>query len=421
MKFKFYEIANWFYPVYMLIFFFGMLGIHITAYLGYPLIALIVIAGVSLMVTEKKRSKGRSLMLAWMIYNAASIVMYAVNGLPIACYIAALRNYFFPFMFFFIGNWSKDKDDKFYNIFMISGVFFLVVGLYLYYVMPSFYLAFLSNAAENVWYSGGGSSDEELIWLGHRFTSFSSSSYDTSAISVTMMICAFGYMYRPHKLKKMWLYALAIIGLIGAILCQQRVAMASSMLVLLVFSLYGSRHKNRGTIVVSTLVVILGIFALGFAFSDARLDNISEIINLRFDQMSINEAMGQRTGQIDRAWGEILTYLILGKGMGAGGHAATMHGGIGIHDNGYFQLLLEFGVVGMFIFLALMGSTVVKGIKNFKLYNIETMIIIYFLLCNIGEDVFSQSFFITPIFWFCMGRMWNQSYRQQRLLETAQL
>lgn len=415
---KFNTIAYWFYPIYMLIFFFGMLNIHITAYLGYPMVAMVVISGVSILATDRSKNKGKSLMIVWMIYNAASIILYAFNGMPIACYFWALRNYFFPFMFFFIGNWSKINDDSFYNYYIISGIFFLVIGLYLYYVMPNYYLAFLSRVKENAWYASGNVVSDDVIWSGHRFTSFSSSSYDTSAISVTMLISALSYMYRPYIIKQIWLYVLSIICFLCAILCQQRIAMASSFLVLLVFSVYGIRNRNWGVMIMSIALVVAGTVALSFAFSDARLLNISEVINLRLDQMSFDMAMEERSGQVERAWGEILTFLVTGKGMGAGGHAASMHGQIGIHDNGYFQMLLEFGILGMLIFIPLMWRTVVKGIKNFKLYSIETMVILYFLLSNIGADIFAQSYFITPIFWFCMGRIWNESYRQRRLIET---
>lgn len=417
----FNTISYLFYPIYMLIFFIGMLGYQITVFLGYPLVALIVISSLHIMATDiKNKNYGKSIMVLWMAYNVLSVVLYSINGMPLACYVWALQNYFFPLLFFFVGNWYEENNDKYYSIFLKSCAFFFIVGLYLYYTMPSYYLAFLAKVNENAWYASGDVVTEDQLLMGQRFSSFSSSSYDTSALSVSCLICTLGYIInRPHKTRDVYLYALALISFACAILSLQRIAMACSVIVLVVFSIYGYRNRHKGIMRMSVALTIIGVLVLGLTVADERVSTIFDMLNGRLEEMNFKVAMDGRSGQVERAMGEIFSYIITGKGMGAGGHAATMNGGIGIHDNGYFNLLLEFGVIGLGIFLWLMGSTVLRGIKHFREYNVEIAIVIYYLLCNIGENVFSQSYFITPIFWFCIGRIWNMNYYQRRKQETG--
>lgn len=405
-------IINAFYPVYMIIYFVLMFGIHITSYVGIPMVLAITLIALGYWqkTSFKHANAGIKLLSIWIIYNLSTVVFYSFNGLPISCYIDGLRNYLFPVLFFFIGSYNLNSDDKFYDWFLIACAFFFIVGFYLYFFTPSYYVSFLVESKQNTWYLDSTYVDEGNVMQFTRFSSFMSTSYVASALSVSMMACSFGYLFRHKSIKPILLYVLGVIGLLGAILCQQRIAMVCSVFLVFVFAWWGKKNHNSTIGRIAIAIVLVGIFAIGYGFVDDRFSMIMEMLTGRLEEMSFSSAMSERTGQYERAYEEIFSYLITGKGLGAGGHSATMAGSVGIHDGEYFHLLLEFGLIGVFIFVPFIFKTVFRAIRNFNVFTIEASIVIYILLSGIGENVLSQSYLIGSIFWFCVGRIWNDNY-----------
>ena len=219
-----------------------------------------------------------------------------------------------------------------------------------------------------------------------------------------------GFIFRKSKIKHYFLYTLSLICIIGAILCQQRIAMACVVLVLVVFSIYGIKKRNFFISGISLCCLFLFVSLIGLSFADDRLYVISEMITNRIDSMNFDEAMSGRTGQYVKAYNEILDYFATGKGMGAGGHAAVMNGYVGVCDGEFIHLFFEFGLIGSLIFIPFVLITLKRGITNFNELCVETSIVVYLLLSGIGENVLSVSYLIGPIFWFCAGRIWNNHY-----------
>lgn len=406
-------LTNSFYPLYMLIYFFLMFGISITSYVGFPIVICIVAIVFNLFIkTWHKQSFniGKRMFVIWAVLNLASIGMYLFNGMPLSCYTYSLQYYFFPMLFFFIGSDETNINDGFYNTFLFASAFFFIVGLYLYFVMPPFYIAYQAEAWGNAWYTGSAGYNEDNIASVLRFSSFMSSSYVASALSISTIAISLGFLFRKSKIKHYFLYTLSLICIIGAILCQQRIAMACVVLVLVVFSIYGRKKGNNFIFGISLCCLFLFISLIGLSFADDRLYVISEMITNRMDSMNFDEAMSGRTGQYIKAYNEILNYFVTGKGMGAGGHAAAMNGNIGVCDGEFIHLFFEFGFIGALIFIPFILMTLKRGITNFNELCVETSIVVYLLLSGIGENVLSVSYLIGPIFWFCAGRIWNNNY-----------
>lgn len=398
-----------------------MFGISITAYVGYPIVALISIIGLcnfTQLIISPCKNTGQTLMICWIVYNVASITMYAFNGLPISCYTDALQLYVFPMMFFFIGNNSKIVDDSFYKTVLISTAFLFLMGFYLYFAAPSYYVAYQAEMRSNIWYANMGVTEDNVM-NSLRFSSFLSTSYVTSALSISLVAISFSLLLRKSEIKPAILYFLAAVGVVGAILCQQRIAMGSILIVLPVFSLLGMKCKNKGILTLSIVICVLAVILLGVSFVDDRLSIVSEQIIGRLEEMNFKTAMSARSGQYEKAMDEILTWIVTGKGMGAGGHAAVKVGSIGVCDGELFHLLLEFGFLGFLFLIPLLFMTLRRGIIKFRLLNMETFIVFYILLTCIGANGLSQSYLIGPIFWFCVGRIWNINYINYRLNEQS--
>ena len=398
-----------------------MFGISITAYVGYPIIALICVIGIVnflQLATTPYKNIGQTLMICWMVYNVVSIIMYAFNGLPFSCYIEALQLYFFPMMFFLFGNNSKIIDDYFYKSVLASAAFLFLMGFYLYFATPSYYVAYQAEMRSNIWYANMGVTEDNVMNI-LRFSSFLSSSYVTSALSISLVAISFSFLLRKSGINTIILYILSVSGVVGAILCQQRIAMGSILIVLPVFSLLGVKCKNKGIFILSIILVFLASILLGISFLDERLGVISEQIIRRLEEMNFATAMSARSDQYEIAMNEIFTWFVTGKGMGAGGHAAVKVGSIGVCDGELFHLLLEFGFLGYLLFIPLLIMTLLRGLKRFKILNLETFVVFYILLTCIGANGLSQSYLIGPLFWFCVGRIWNNNYINFRLNEQS--
>lgn len=413
------KAVNSFYPAYMLIYYLLMFNISITTFVGYPIIAIVSIIGLSYFLQTlvlPYKNFGQKLMISWLIYNIASIIMYAFNGLPISCYVDSMQTYFFPMLFFFIGNNTKIIDDSYYKVLLASLAFLFLMGFYLYFATPSYYVSYQAEIRSDLWYENSGVSEDNVMDV-LRFSSFMSSSYVTSALSISLVAIAFSFLFRKTKLKPIILYFLAMVGVVGAVLCQQRIAMGSVLIVLPVFSYFGLKKNNKGIFTLSITIVVLFIILLGTSFFNDRLSIIIEQIIGRIEQMDFSKAMSDRTGQYDKASDEILSWIVTGKGMGAGGHSAVKAGGIGVCDGELFHLLLEFGVLGYLLLVPLLVKTLIRGVKKFDVLNLETFVVFYILLTCIGANGLSQSYLIGPLFWFCVGRIWNTKYINYRLNE----
>ena len=406
-----------FFPIYTIIYLLLMFKIKITGYIGTPLIALIFLCSLAGFAKKMPSSKGLSLFNIWACYCLLSIFMYVINGMPLACYMFGLQHYFFPLLFFYIGYNKIHTDDSFYNSFLISCVLIFFYGFYLYFVTPSYYTSYLAEMLQSTWYFDNPYVDESTIMSIQKFSSFMSSPYVTCVYSISLMSIAFGFLFRDTKFHQRFLYVMAIVGLIGAFLCQQRIAIASSLILILVFGFYGKLNRNNTIIYVGLFVVALFFAFLSLSFLDERISYIAEMINGRIEAMDFSKAMDARSGQYMKAADEIFAYILLGKGMGAGGHSAVSHGFFGVCDGEVFHFILEFGVLGFLIFVCLAYFTLVKAIKNIRMYIIEICIIVFFLLSFVGANTLSQSYLIGPIFWFCVGRVWNKYYYEQRYKE----
>lgn len=413
------KVVNLFYPAYMLIYYLLMFKISITTFVGYPIVALIFFIGLfnfAKLIALRNKNIGQTLMIYWTIYNVASIVMYAFNGLPISCYLDAIQVYFFPMIFFYIGNNSKFVDDSFYKYVLASCAFLFLMGFYLYFATPSYYVAYQAEMRSDLWYANLGVTEDNVMSF-LRFSSFLSTPYVTSALSISLVAISFSFLFRKSNIKPTILYLLAVAGIMGALLCQQRIAIASILIVLPVFSYLGLKNNNKGILRLFILSVIIFIILLGTSFLNERLSIIVEQITGRLEAMNFSKAMSERTQQYAMARKEILYWIATGKGMGAGAHAAVKVGAIGVCDGEFLHLLLEFGFIGYLLFIPLLILTLIRGAKRFNFLNLETFVIFYILLTCIGANGLSQSYLIGPLFWFCVGRIWNNEYINYRLYE----
>ncbi len=399
-------------PIIMVVYYLIMRGINLNSYIVLPIFALLTLEAVKIAI-KHSGDKFVKMMNLFMIYCLGSGVLYAFNDAPFSCYIATFRTFVFPVIFAYLGYYYS-RDFEFNKWYVWGCVFCFVVGMYLYFTTPSYYLSYLVETQETGFKGLESGVNESNILEFTRFSSFFSTSYAVSCFSIPALIISQSFSLREDApIKKFWCYLISFVSFVAAMICQQRIAMAFAILILLFFALYSAKltnaQKGWETIFVYIFIGIIVAVLIGAISQMSWFQFGVDVVSHRFEAMSFDEAMGLRTSQytsFDRAtdWS-----FITGLGLGSCGHAAVFAGLKGIADGEFVKTFYEMGVLGCFFWALLIITTLIKGLRQFKLYYMEVLIVVFYLAAGIGSN--SLSFFIYSImFWYSVGRIWNKSY-----------
>lgn len=400
------NIVFWcFVPSMMLDYFMLMLGIDLHRIIAGPFILAVDFFAILYIIKssrEKNRPWGKNVFLIWFFYNILSILGYLWNGKPIECYFEILRPLIFPMLFFFVGNDYKEKGNRFYDIYLISCIVCFVIGIILFVSMPPFYLDYLKRMMEDSWYEQN-TSESYLMEFG-RMSSFFKDSYAISYLSVPALALSLGFMMKKTKFNQSVLYFFAFICFLSAMLCQQRAAMAGAMLVFVFFLFYNNKISKTKVIVVAVLFIVVGSI---YIVNDERYDAINTMITSRFEDMSSKESLNSgRTDQYTSAL-DGCNNILFGDGIGSGSSIIRKYGFKGVSDGEYVRILVENGIVGLFLFLLLIVNTVKRCFNDLKKHATELCIVCFFLLAMTGSNSLSINFFYSCIFWYAIGNVWR--------------
>lgn len=411
------KIEKWaflyFMPLYMISQYLYVRGINTFIFL-YHLPRLILLLLALTLMLKKKDNAFIWLMLVFFLYNIFSIVLYAFNDTPISCYFGVLESYLYPMLFAWFG-YRYSNDDSYNKMFLFSCLGCFLIGFYLYFTMPSYYVQYLIDFQTSGWTAKEGVTENTVLAFS-RFSSFFGTAYVISYLSIPALTISLGYtLYKKPEVPIFWLYFIAIASFVAALLSQMRIAMAYSVAVLLFYGFYSLKaNRSSKLLVVYGIVIVLFFSFLGYLASLGRFDVISENILERLSEMDINDAMDQRTFQYalsDRAtWWS----YIFGLGMGSCGGMARSVGLVGVTDGEWVKMFYEMGFVGMTIFALMVLSSIVRGLKHLRLYYIELIIVVYFLAAGLGSDSLVMNI-PCAMFWYSLGRIWNKKYYTTKL------
>lgn len=408
----------------MIVYYLIMRGVNINSIVMIPVFALLSIKAIELAVRYSNNQFVRLLSI-FLIYSLFTGFFYLINNTPFSCYTGNLRQFVFPIMFAYLGC-CYSSHESFCKWYLIACAFCFVIGFYLYTVGPGYYLSFITEARSNLWYESNSAYLEESNILEFtRFSSFFTSSYVISFFSIPALILSLKYSLRKDgPISRSWCYVIAIVSFMAALLCQQRIAIAFAILVTffyLFFSNKLTKEKKRSSLwLVLLIIIVIAVFIFERIADLDWFVRISQLVGSRFETMSFSDAMSDRTGQytsFDRATG--LSY-IFGLGLGSCGHLAGAFGLKAIHDGEFVKLFYEFGFIGCGILLILVLTTLMRGMKYFKRFYPEVLIIAFYLAAGLGSD--SLSFFVySAMFWFSMGRIWNTQLPTNDCIEQNHL
>lgn len=416
-------IFTYLFPIIMLDYYLILRGLNLNSFIVLPIFFLLTVLALKL----AHRYRGDLFvagMNIFLFYSLFTVVFYAFNDAPFDCYTTTLRSFVFPIIFAYLG-YGYSKDHEFNKWYLYGCAFCFLVGFYLYLNAPSYYVAYMAEVRENA-FNARSDVNETNILEYTRFSSFFATSYAISCFSIPALILSLSFSLKSDKATtKLLFFVIAFASFIAAILCQQRIAMAFAIIVVIFWLLYSRRVSNvKSTFVVVlsyVLAVILSVYLLGMITNYEWFGRVSFLVDTRFEEMNFAQAMGVRSKQYDTFDRMTDFSFLFGLGLGSCGHAAVSAGLKAVADGEFIKMFYELGLIGVIMFSIVVIPTLFRGIKYFKYYYVEVVIIIFYLAAGIASN--SITFFIFSImFWYSLGRIWNKSYfdllQQERLSKT---
>lgn len=404
-----YKVLYWFYPLLFVIAYLqasAFLPPHYypnTGLLSMPFRFSIYIIGLIAFVQYVDRIKPLALFI---LYCFFSIICYLYNGLPIHLYFYALSAYVAPMLIAYVGYGDNKKPFEFYNYLMWSTLVMVVVGIFLFFYQPAWYVTAVSVHYNDAWYRETQQLNETALMEKARMGSFLLISYAVGYLCMFTLPISLWKMSMESKQTRRNLYTyISIIIFVSAMLCQLRVVMAFTVGTIFLFVFLRHRKFFFPALIITVLVFFV-LLDVVFSF---RSIHVFEAIASRIEVMSFEQAMeGSRMEQINNVLNAWQNY-IFGEGVGSGGGRARQYGFIGITDGNYIRLLYEHGIIGFSLFIYVTFSSLLKCIKHIRYLFIEFICILSILTAMIGADPLSYFFYIVP-FWYVIGKVQNDNY-----------
>lgn len=411
------RIATYIFP-------FAIVGSLVEMYLGLwaidtvvKFLAVLISFLVVVKVGYHRRGSFDLLVLAYVMYCLLTGVSYLWNGRPFSCYFADISDYILPILFVYVGL-SDIYERQMYDRFLAALIPILLLGLFCYLTTPGWYATRLAEAMNNQWYINGDVYDEESVLSAARFMAFFRTSYPVSHFTVFgISIVCFNFLRIDKKIRYTTVSLLVLM--VSVILCMHRVAIACMVLFLGITLFFSLRNKSRKRL---WPLIILGaglIVAFVFGGTSERYSDVFSMVSERVEDMSVGNALKERKQihEVMATWNNI----VFGQGIGSGGATARAAGYYGITDQNYVKLLYETGIFGCLFLAYILGITLIRGIKYYRYYLTELMIITFILIAMLGSNSLVIYYTYTILFWYAVGRIWNRNYLQNAMANNIKI
>ncbi len=408
------RILTWVPPVLVISQFFSFMGINTRVYF--------LLAGLGAVFPFLCKAGNRNkpvcqLLLGFALYGIGSVILFAINNVDLKAWLVELLVFILPMGFFAAGSCEYNSGLHFEESFWLALSASFIVGFYLYFTAPSWYAQRLATIWSNSWYRN--SISESAVLQYSRFSGIFGSSYAISYFglaALSMSFCSFLHPSSP-RIKKIG--GLAVIACwLACILCQQRIAMVCSTLIVLLHLLYGQSllENARKIVMIMIPVVLFAILAQWVAqVSSERFDHVGNQLATRWQQIDFDQAIGGRTWQYKSVM-ENWDAVGLGYGLGSGGAYVRAHGGAGVTDGQYVKMLYEQGVVGVTWLGIILLCTIGRGLRHFRQFRFELGTVVFFCLAGIGSNTLCINALYSIAFWYSLGRIWNRAELKRREL-----
>lgn len=374
----------------------------------YPPMLLLFLNGASYMFVHKDDYviKVSSVFLCYILF---SVVLYAINDAPINCYFSSISKTVYPLLFVFLGYFYSD-DNEFIKWLLCGCAFCFITGLFFYFTTPSYYVHYLAELKNASWYNAKDTIEETLM-DSFRFSALFGDSYYVSYFSIPVLtISLSNTIIHRVNIDNKWLYLIAFVSFVSALLCMQRIAIAFALFVPLFYAFWSiNRGAGPRLLYIYIFAFVLAIVVLSIISGLDRFEILKEGVLDRLQNMNFGDAMSQRTNQYTDFNRQTSWSLFCGLGAGSCGGYARAAGLDGVTDGWFVKAFYEFGIFGMLLFALIVIHTIIRAIKWINYYDSELMIVLFFLAACSGADALSSTI-PTLLFWYSVGRIWNPRY-----------
>jgi len=340
------------------------------------------------------------LIFIFILINLSSILNIIFLNNSLVFYLKGLTYCLFPMTGYFIFSFSKYFNyrsvNNFFNIYLITSVISIVVGVYFFLVQPPFYVNYILKSYEGITENDSLFQLRLLSYYGDP-TLIGNISTVSLAILFYLKKCEINYLQN-----KLVLFFLQIIILAGVILSFARSAWVATLLILFIHQFKNTKIKFIKVTLFTALFIILFIFFTKY-FGDNML---YAFIEERFS--SLTNSFKERNSQLE--WGKnVFINNPFGIGLGQAGHKSfTGDLSRGVYDNNYLRILVELGIQGAIPFISLILVTIYisfKGLINTQHKNIYFLILsvlLIFYFQSIGSNIIDLHY-SSFIFWSFIG------------------
>ena len=370
---------------YLIILFVILLQLFLFPGIRLGVITSVIIIFISYKTIDKFKLINNTLInkliLLYLFYNSASVILYIFSGIPLSVFFAEWSNSILPVFFFYFSSNRKSDVTKFYLVTLLVLLFSFILGYYLWIIDSEEYKIFMETT------EGPGTGIDFFQSL-YGLTATGTFGVIGFLISGSLVLNSHG----KHGKIAM------VICIIATVFTFRRGSMGSLFIAFIVlhfiaFIKFNFIKKRYFIVEIVFIIFIYHFFLSGYNFF---IENLIERSSM------ISEAVGERSFTWNVAFQD--WSFIFGKGLGSIGHKAIGFSKVLIADGNYFKMIGEIGIIGFSIFLLILLISFWKGIIDFKNRFLELGIVFCICLIGVGSNIFTfQS--IAPIFWFAIGRL----------------
>ena len=393
-------LLYYYFPVVYLFFFFNTIGVPLGIVDGMvKLLIPILLYILTLRTTTNKFSS--SVFYVFLLFNLSTVVNYLGNS-DFSLFQNDLIQYVIPMLFWPIALSKNISSNKFYDNVLKYGTIALVIGLFLYFSMPSWYQNHLMDLRESQGKEVNyGMSDFEIITLFSRIIGIFHNTYGCVYTAVFILSISVGKLIKGDVSNS----KLPLLGLITAVLCILtsgcRGPMLSCFAILGILTIILLRKKTFNLIIFFFFLCVVGYLVADILIFRSK-DSLVRLLEL-------SSAIGMREDQWQRVFLHFDSF-VFGDGLGAYGHLAFYKTGLAITDNNWIKIFAETGVVGLTFFSFIYIFSLIKGFKDIGRYVTELCVLLSYGIIMIGANPLSFQFFFAIPFWFCVGSIYKKSY-----------
>jgi hypothetical protein len=384
----------WLFPIFNFLAFIAAYFYNIRA----GAVACVVILGYYIIDSSFLKVFYDHLFVSYLLINIISVYAYLFNHRPIELFFTCVSYNIIPMLLYGIGfclQWEENDNPIFKSI-CISNVIIVAIGLIVYSIPPlAAYLGKYSITTAGIDSSG----------IGYRFDSYLDSLTMGSLCAINIPIIMLNKF--RHKYSRVLYLGITVIGLF---LTLQRgawiiggVGFLGSMMINIVFE---KRNGFKEFFKYLLLLVIAGIVVYYFA-THYLSEGLTQHLMIRLKRLDFASMMSDRNYQIAKGF-KVFSEYPFGFGLGSAGIKAAKYGLQIVPDGNILKILVETGIIGLFLFVCLNIRAFFFGLRYKKYYSV--LIIGLFLIHCIGSNVL-DFYYSSFVYWFVLGYL-NGSRRE---------